>query len=345
MAQENKYLGKLGLPQLIEEIKSGFAKLVHTHKLSEITDYTVDSEIKSDSENPVQNMVIKEALDLKVPIMRTVNGKSLDADINLSASDVGTMTSEEITSGLDSKANISDVAYIDIEDNENIEYEDVRPQAVELVDNLESTSTTAGLTANQGRVLKGHINELSGEVDTLSDNVDTLSNSVDTLNTNVGTLNTEVESLNTEVNELSNNLSNINMEASSVAYDDSETGLGVDNVQDAIVEQNKNLEEMNNQFDNMNTQLQTIIEALERGIAPESLSGSVTFTVGGSAQGGKHMIVFETPFASVPTVTVSSSNFRIGAYASDITKASFIINYGNSSSNTHSSTITWSAVV
>ena len=120
MAQENKYLGKLGLPQLIEEIKSGFAKLVHTHKLSEITDYTVDSEIKSDSENPVQNMVIKEALDLKVPIMRTVNGKSLEADINLSASDVGTMTSEEITNELDEKANATEVAYIEVTGSETV---------------------------------------------------------------------------------------------------------------------------------------------------------------------------------------------------------------------------------
>ena len=151
--QEKRYLGESGLQKLVDLIKAGYAKLVHTHKLSEITDYTVDSEIKSNSENPVQNQVVKAALDEKVPIIRTVNGKSLEADINLNASDVGTMTSDEITSGLDSKANISDVAYIDIEDNENIEYEDVRPQAVELVDNLESTSTTSALTANQGRVL------------------------------------------------------------------------------------------------------------------------------------------------------------------------------------------------
>ena len=110
-------------------------------------------------------------------------------------------------------------------------------------------------------------------------------------------------------------------------------------------EQNKNLGEMNTQLDNINIQLQTIIETLERGIAPESLSGSVTLTVGGSASGGQYMVVFETPFSSVPTVTLSSSNFRIGASAGSITKAGFIIHYGNSSSNTHTSTITWTAVV
>lgn len=191
MAQETKYLGKLGLPQLIEEIKSGFAKLVHTHKLSEITDYTVDSEIKSDSENPVQNMVVKEALDLKVPIMRTVNGKTLEANINLDASDVGTMTSEEITSELNTKADAIGVAYIDIEDNENIEYEGtITGVTIELVDNLESTSTTSALTPNQGRILKGYIDELNEDVETLNSNkadkdvVDGLSSSINELNKN-----------------------------------------------------------------------------------------------------------------------------------------------------------------
>ena len=118
----------------------------------------------------------------------------------------------------------------------------------------------------------------------------------------------------------------------------------IEAVESDIDIQNEKFEEINTQFDNVNIQLQSIIESLERGIAPESLSGSVTFTVGGSSS-GTHMIVFETPFASVPTVTVSSSNFRIGASATSITKASFILSYGNSSSATHSSTITWSAVV
>ena len=57
------------------------------------------------------------------------------------------------------------------------------------------------------------------------------------------------------------------------------------------------------------------------------------------------MVVFETPFSSVPTVTLTTSNSRIGVYSSSITKAGFIINFGNSSSNTHTSTITWTAVV
>ena len=121
MAQEEKkYLSESGLQRLVEIIKAGFARLTHTHELSDITDYEVDAELSQNSENPVQNKVIKSALDEKVPMGRTVNGKSLDADINLTASDVGTMTTDEITSELDTKANATNVAYIDENDNETI---------------------------------------------------------------------------------------------------------------------------------------------------------------------------------------------------------------------------------
>lgn len=56
----------------------------HTH--------TVDSSLSSSSTNPVQNKVINTALAGKVPTTRTVNGKTLSANISLSASDVGADT-------------------------------------------------------------------------------------------------------------------------------------------------------------------------------------------------------------------------------------------------------------
>ena len=134
------------------------------------------------------------------------------------------------------------------------------------------------------------------------------------------------------------------LDATIIKYDNTESVLESTDVQGAINELGSNLNEINTQFNNVNIQLQTIIEALERGIAPESLSGSVTVSCAGS---GKHsqMIVFETPFASVPTVTANSNNFRISANVSSVTKASFILSGGNSSSSAHSATITWSAVV
>lgn len=64
MAQvEQKFLGKLGLPQLIAEIKSGFAALVHTHTKADITDLEVDITLSSTSENPVQNKVVNAAIE------------------------------------------------------------------------------------------------------------------------------------------------------------------------------------------------------------------------------------------------------------------------------------------
>lgn len=56
----------------------------HTH--------TIDSSLSSSSTNPVQNKVINSALSGKVPTSRTINGKSLLANISLSASDVGADT-------------------------------------------------------------------------------------------------------------------------------------------------------------------------------------------------------------------------------------------------------------
>lgn len=53
----------------------------------------VDSALSSTSTNPVQNKIIKEALDGKVPTTRTINGKALSGNITLSASDVGAIAS------------------------------------------------------------------------------------------------------------------------------------------------------------------------------------------------------------------------------------------------------------
>ena len=54
---------------------------------------TVDAELSSTSTNPVQNKVVNSALSGKVPNTRTVNGKSLSANVSLTASDVGASAS------------------------------------------------------------------------------------------------------------------------------------------------------------------------------------------------------------------------------------------------------------
>ena len=52
-------------------------------------DVTVDDALSGTSTNPVQNKVVKTALDGKVPTSRKVNGKELSQDISLAAADVG----------------------------------------------------------------------------------------------------------------------------------------------------------------------------------------------------------------------------------------------------------------
>lgn len=55
----------------------------------------VDSALSASSENPVQNKVVKSALDTKVPTSRKINGKALTADITLTASDVSAIPASE----------------------------------------------------------------------------------------------------------------------------------------------------------------------------------------------------------------------------------------------------------
>lgn len=66
----------------------------HTH--------VIDSSLSDTSTNPVQNKVVKAAIDDKVPVTRTVNGKALSANISLTASDVGADASGAASSALTS---------------------------------------------------------------------------------------------------------------------------------------------------------------------------------------------------------------------------------------------------
>lgn len=93
MAQEYSFLDESGLGRVISYVKAKFATLSHSHKLSEITDYTVDSSLSSTSTNPVQNKAVNSALSGKVPTSRKINGKALTGDVTLSASDVGASAS------------------------------------------------------------------------------------------------------------------------------------------------------------------------------------------------------------------------------------------------------------
>ena len=75
------------------------------------------------------------------------------------------------------------------------------------------------------------------------------------------------------------------MSAKYIPYDDSETGLGVDNVQDAIDELSSKLEE---------------IKYIPSPV--KTLSG--TITKNGAPPVGDYQVVFETPFDYIPKVSI-----------------------------------------
>lgn len=60
---EKKYVGTEAFIRLVAQLKAGFATLTHTHKLEDITDYTVDSALSGTSTNPVQNQALKSKFD------------------------------------------------------------------------------------------------------------------------------------------------------------------------------------------------------------------------------------------------------------------------------------------
>ena len=61
MAKKFISLSKLSI--FLDNLKKEFAAITHTHKMSEITDYVIDTELSSTSSNPVQNKVINTEFD------------------------------------------------------------------------------------------------------------------------------------------------------------------------------------------------------------------------------------------------------------------------------------------
>lgn len=58
-----KYASLSTLQAFLDNLKNTFASLSHKHKLSDITDYTVDTTLSSTSTNPVQNKVLNAEFD------------------------------------------------------------------------------------------------------------------------------------------------------------------------------------------------------------------------------------------------------------------------------------------
>lgn len=66
---EKKYLNSDGLIRLVANVINKFAPKIHSHTISEISDYVIDSELSSTSTNPVSNMAVNEEFDSIKPIV------------------------------------------------------------------------------------------------------------------------------------------------------------------------------------------------------------------------------------------------------------------------------------
>lgn len=111
--------------------------------------------------------------------------------------------------------------------------------------------------------------------------------------------------------------------AKNMFYDDSETSLG-NTVQDAIDELSSNL---------TNKKPATV------------LSGAVSVEQTTVTHPSSVLVVFDTPFSSAPTITVSSSNSRLVPIARNVTAGSFELYCTTDSSSYQPATVTWSAVL
>ena len=85
MANSKKYISLSRLSDFLDNLKNTFATLSHTHKVSDLTDYVVDTELSSTSTNPVQNKVVNAeftavntAFDAVTSVLDTM-GDALDA--------------------------------------------------------------------------------------------------------------------------------------------------------------------------------------------------------------------------------------------------------------------------
>lgn len=58
-----KYVSLSKLSTFLDNLKKEFAAIKHTHTISEISDYAVDSELLDTSTNPVQNKVLNAEFD------------------------------------------------------------------------------------------------------------------------------------------------------------------------------------------------------------------------------------------------------------------------------------------
>lgn len=77
MAQK-KYVSLNRLSNFLDKIKEKYSQIGHKHTVSDLSDYTVDSALSSDSINPVQNKVIDAEFEAVAAAMNALE-RAVDA--------------------------------------------------------------------------------------------------------------------------------------------------------------------------------------------------------------------------------------------------------------------------
>ena len=86
---QNKYVGLDALKAFLDNIKTKFSELGHKHTISDLTDYTVDSELTSSSTNPVANKAVNDGINLLYETMFSITDEKADINHTHTKEDIG----------------------------------------------------------------------------------------------------------------------------------------------------------------------------------------------------------------------------------------------------------------
>lgn len=218
-----KYVSLSKLSTFLDKLKEKFALISHGHTISDITDYTVDSQLSSTSTNPIQNKVIDaefETVGTAMNALETaIDGK---ADASHSHDDLY-YTETEMDVLLSSKASIShnhDDAY-DTLGSANTALDTAKSYTDTAVSSLASTSevynsiSTHNTSTDAHNDIRDLITGLTTRLNTLADSDDTtldqMSEIVEYIKSNkslIDSITTSKVNVSDVINNLTTNVSN-----------------------------------------------------------------------------------------------------------------------------------------
>lgn len=130
---QKKYASLSTLQTFLDNLKTTFSALSHKHKLSDLTDYKVDTSLSSTSTNPVQNKVLNEEFDAIATAMNALEA-AIDTKSNASHNhDSRYYTQSQIDTKLSAKS--------DSTHNHDAKY-DTKGSAAAVQTNLDEVSDT-----------------------------------------------------------------------------------------------------------------------------------------------------------------------------------------------------------